>query len=354
MTSLRTLGFVLASTLLIALAAVLAASPLETDAGPSPQQFNVTKTDDTADATCDELDCSLREAIRGANSAGSGVINVPAGTYILTIPGDEDAAAAGDLDITSNVTITGAGPEPLAIGGAGSGATIIDGNQLDGAINVLPGASLTMSGVTVRNGRSGGWAGGIFADGNLTLTNVHVMDNSGFTANGFAPTGGVGAAGPVTMITDSVISGNSTTGEESTGGLWVAPGSDATITDTVISMNDVHDENSVAGAWLSGEVLLEGVTVSGNRGLGDNMTAGIYAFGVVTINQSQIINNTVSGTFSVGGIRTDTAMTITDSVIRGNQVPDSSVAGILARFGTLNLERVAITNNSGGTMRPVA
>src|SRR4051794_8452232 len=57
--------------------------------------------------------CSLREAIQAANtdaafggcSAGSGTdtINVPAGTYTLTIPNggstNEDANATGDLDV---------------------------------------------------------------------------------------------------------------------------------------------------------------------------------------------------------------------------------------------------------------
>ena len=55
--------------------------------------------------------CTLRAAIQVANALpGPDTIIVPAGTYALTIPGQgEDAAAAGDLDITDNLTITGAG-----------------------------------------------------------------------------------------------------------------------------------------------------------------------------------------------------------------------------------------------------
>src|SRR3989304_3546658 len=66
----------------------------------------VTKTADTADGTCDS-DCSLREAIIAANAAaGDDEITVPAGTYTLTIAGkNEDAAATGDLGITSQHTI---------------------------------------------------------------------------------------------------------------------------------------------------------------------------------------------------------------------------------------------------------
>jgi CSLREA domain-containing protein len=55
--------------------------------------------------------CTLRAAIQVANALpGPDTIILPAGTYTLTIPGQgEDAAAAGDLDITDDITITGGG-----------------------------------------------------------------------------------------------------------------------------------------------------------------------------------------------------------------------------------------------------
>ena len=78
--------------------------------------FEVDRSDDpdpvTTDACSeDAADCSLRGAIVAANAAaGADAITVPAGTYTLTRAGaGEDAASTGDLDITSQVTITGAG-----------------------------------------------------------------------------------------------------------------------------------------------------------------------------------------------------------------------------------------------------
>jgi CSLREA domain-containing protein len=64
--------------------------------------------------------CSLREAIQAANTdssvdtcaAGDGAdtIGLPMGTYLLTIAGvSEDDGATGDLDITSDLTLEGAG-----------------------------------------------------------------------------------------------------------------------------------------------------------------------------------------------------------------------------------------------------
>src|SRR4051812_44538631 len=83
----------------------------------SAATFTVTKEADTADGACD-ADCSLREAVIAANAAaGADTITVPAGTYVLDRVGaNEDAADTGDLDITDDVTING----------AGSGSTIVD------------------------------------------------------------------------------------------------------------------------------------------------------------------------------------------------------------------------------------
>ena len=56
--------------------------------------------------------CTLRAAIMEANAlAGDDEIELPIGTYDLTIGGsDEDACATADLDITSNLIITGTDP----------------------------------------------------------------------------------------------------------------------------------------------------------------------------------------------------------------------------------------------------
>lgn len=82
-------------------------------------------------------------------------MTLPAGTYTLTLAaaGEEDAAATGDLDITGDLTIIG----------AGAAATIIDGIggvTGDRVIHVLPGATATLAGVTVRNGNARGGAAG--------------------------------------------------------------------------------------------------------------------------------------------------------------------------------------------------
>ena len=74
--------------------------------------------------------CTLRAAIQEANAClGDDIINLPPGTYTLTIPGrDEDLCLTGDLDITGNLSINGTNPMD----------TIIDGNQLDRVFHITP------------------------------------------------------------------------------------------------------------------------------------------------------------------------------------------------------------------------
>jgi CSLREA domain-containing protein len=80
--------------------------------------FTVGATTDAADANLGDMlcaavggACTLRAAVQEANdTAGADTIVLPAGTYALTHYGAlEDAAATGDLDVTSDVTIEGAG-----------------------------------------------------------------------------------------------------------------------------------------------------------------------------------------------------------------------------------------------------
>ena len=111
--------------------------------------FVVNDTADAVDMTpADNLcltaggKCTLRAAVQQANAlTGPDTIMLPAGTYTLTISGRcEDTAATGDLDITEDLTITG----------AGAATTIIDGGGIDRIFDVW--APLSVSEVTIRNG----------------------------------------------------------------------------------------------------------------------------------------------------------------------------------------------------------
>ena len=139
----------------------------------------------TADSLAVDGHCSLREAVLAANAGHSvdtckirnatRTIVLPPGRYVLAIPGrDEDASATGDLDLRG-----------LTIVGAGAGRTVIDANGIDRALEVLPGASVGLYGLTVTGGNTnlqpGTWedGAGILNLGTLSLSDATVTSNSG-------------------------------------------------------------------------------------------------------------------------------------------------------------------------------
>src|SRR5436190_3250198 len=67
--------------------------------------------------------CSLREAVlaSGVNGDTESTINLPAGTYTLTITGSDDTGLAGDLDVLNHA---------LTMTGANASNTIIDASAL--------------------------------------------------------------------------------------------------------------------------------------------------------------------------------------------------------------------------------
>jgi len=100
-------------------------------------------------ATVDSNGCSLRAAVMEANALGSeNSIKLPAGTFLLTLPGTEDLAASGDLDVTTKLTIRGVSSEQSIIDAAGESRIF--------QLFVPPAgeASLSLFNLTLRNGRA--------------------------------------------------------------------------------------------------------------------------------------------------------------------------------------------------------
>ena len=167
----------------------------------------------TSDVVANDGQCSLREAITAARThapsgsmpgecpAGTGndVITLAPGHYLLSIPGaKEDANASGDLDVGSDLTIRG----------AGAANTTIETDQPDRVLEILPGASATIEGVTITGGHTPSGAPGENVTGQDTS-----VGHEGEAAEGG---GGILNKGTLTLI-DSTISGN-TTGEGGSGG----------------------------------------------------------------------------------------------------------------------------------------
>lgn len=298
-------------------------------------------------APADDGSCSLREAITAANTdaavdacpAGESgvedVIEIPAGIYTFTVVGTgEDGNATGDLDITGEV----------ALSGAGNADTIIDAAGLDRVIHILNDSDVvSMSGLTVRGGKliGGGVEGcGIFSEGTLTLTRVVVEDNA-CTATSFAAGGGgIFIRGSLTVV-ESVIRDNEANVSATTipvfaegGGLLInayAPDVDVTILGSTIAGNRVtaiSDRNPEASG------------------------AGIYEFGAHTV---FVRNSTITGNIATatrtdttrgGGIKvSDAAWTIEATTITNN-IADQG-AGIYVLADSTRVRSTIIAGNVG-------
>ena len=175
----------------VALAASVA---LAAAANAHAATFTVTRPDDPAPGACDS-DCSLREAVLALDvGSGGDTIVLPGGRYRLAIPGTgEDAAAKGDLDLTKNATITGAGAR----------STTIDGLGVDRVLDVATGVTAVVTDVTVTGGQVAGDGAGIRNAGTLTLVRDAIVGNHALGVGG-----GVSSSGPALAVTQSTVSGN--------------------------------------------------------------------------------------------------------------------------------------------------
>lgn len=186
-----------------------ASSPSPVQARPSAV-FTVNDTTDATDANpgdsiCETAPgngvCTLRAAIQETNALpGMDIIILPSGIYTLTIPGaNEDNAATGDLDIRDDLTITG----------ELSTTTIIDGNQLDRVFEILDPAKVSLSGMTIQNGKTllNQKGAGVSNTGNLVADNMTIFNNQSSWSGPMGGTGaGIFSSGSITLTNSSIIS----------------------------------------------------------------------------------------------------------------------------------------------------
>jgi len=345
------------SQLLIAKTATLAALVAAFTLSPvSAATFDVTTTADGNDGACD-AHCTLREAIVAANSdRHRDIINLPPGTYRLSIPGrGENHGATGDLDILERVDLRG----------AGQSTTIIDAGGVDRVLHVhrmhwWPGDEATkITDVTITGGevQSREKGGGVFIEGALTLQHCSVESNlaTGFQAVG----GGIANAGTVSM-NHVTVSDNATDGDGGAGGgIWNGHGT-LSVVDSTIS-NNRTDGYDADGAGMYGgfsTVSLLRVTVSGNDGVGITSDGGgLFAgFSTFSIAGSTVSDNTAAGAEGGGGVWIGAStVAVINSTLSGNTATAGGAkgGGVWTDISTLTLAGCTLSGNSvsgGGTL----
>ncbi len=285
---------------------------------PMPVSAATTITVTTAtDTIADDGQCSLREAVLSANNntatggcpAGSGgdVIvfdpSLPTPViFSLTLTGaNEDAAATGDLDLIGI----------LSIQGMGAGQIIIDGNGTDRVFDIRPGATVTLSGITVRNGNPGSGAngGGIIITGGtprakLTLMNSLITGNTAITGGGIQNAGN----GATVVIQDTQIASNIAT----VSGGGVANSGDLILLNSTLVQNQARTGGGIEHSGFS--MKLTNDTISNNTA-SDN-GGGIYNRGDALILNSTIAGNVASGPDTGGNLYNDNvSMAVKNSIL---------------------------------------
>jgi len=271
----------------------------------------------TVTSTTDGAPGSLRALISASNAGGAHTIDIPPGTYDLTIaPTGGDDNSSGDLNITQAATIVGTG---------GASQTKIVVQMADRAI--MTQAHTTISGVTVTDGTapSDEDGGDIYAPqgGDLTLTDSVltngtalgggglgaqsplVAHNDTFSNNTAQAIPGNGSFGGGLLVTDNATIDSSTfNGNRAPGGSGggvelddFGPSKVVTLTNSTVTANTADSGPGVASANGGPSTLIYD-TIAGNNGT--NIGGGVLA-------DSSGSNVTVTNTVLVGNTQGSTA-----------------------------------------------
>ena len=268
--------------------------------------------------------CTLPDAITAANNdAATGGCAAGSGSDTLVLTANGSYTLTAQLpNITSTLTIQG------------NGSTITGNN---GAFRMLAfgnNGNLTLDNVTVTSFKPSTRGGAITV---ATTNNVLTVTNSrlsGNTTTGGGANGGaisVSGNGAAVSISNSTLSGNTAGGS---GGAISVESVNATVSvsNSTISGNTASLKGG--GLWvLVGSITLSNSTVSGNSSGVDG--GGLFVdSGSATVNNSTLVGNTASATQGGvgGGIYLESgAVTLRNSIVAGNNAVDcSEICGVSA------------------------
>jgi len=288
------------------------------------------------------------------NGAGSLRAAIAAATEGETIQfdaalnGQTIGLTGGALAIDKNITISGPGPNLLAVSRVSTASRFC-------IFTIMSGHTVTIAGLTISGGYGdGGGPGGIGNGATLTISNCIV---SGNFSDGGSGGGGISSSGTLTIV-DSVVSNNRasfTAGNPFGYGGGVNCDGTLTIIRSTISNNTAAIHGG--GIIGSGMITITDSTISGNRSGSDNLAftglgGGIFYFsgsGMLVINNSTISGNTAQSgdeTGTGGGISSGGVVVISNSTVSGNFAYDTAGA-FYNGGGTLEIRNSTFSGNAG-------
>ncbi|MBK9037785.1 MAG: putative Ig domain-containing protein [Bdellovibrionales bacterium] len=251
--------------------------------------------------------CTLRAAVTEANALSiPSIVNIPAGTYSFPV--------SGELSISSNLTLIGA--DKLT--------TILDGQNQTGLFTVADNSFLTLSRITLEDGRKTTFdevgaaiRGGL--NSNVKIDDCRLLNNSTNLADG----GAIYSEGSVT-IENCLLDGNNVTNIVGSGGAialvekaGASPFNKLTILNSQIN-NSVSGDDGGA-IYSDFDVFLEGSSFIGNTATTSEKGGAIYVEGSLTSKRCQFKNNSArdGGAIFLNGW-SDRFNTIEDSYFENN------------------------------------
>jgi hypothetical protein len=204
------------------------------------------------------------------------------------------SGANGTITLTSGELLI---DKDLIIEGPGAQTLTISGNNLSRVFHVTGGATVTLSGMTVKFGRATNADGGgiLFNSGNLTVNRCVLMNNVA-TALGFGGGGGISQVGGTLSVSDCTIA-NCSVSAGYGGGILLGGGTQ-TLRNVTITGNGASGGTAGSAGGIqvlsSGTLEMTNCTVSINSG--NSPGAGILIFsGTVKVRNSIIANNSALG-----------------------------------------------------------
>jgi hypothetical protein len=256
---------------------------------------------------------SLRQALLDANDGDT--IDATGISGVITL-------ITGELLVDKSVTMNGAGADVLAV----------DGNASSRVFQIGSGGTVTISSLTIRNGRDDNIGGGIDNEGGatLTITNSTLSSNTAGSVNNPAVEGGgIYNLGTLTIV-NSTVSANTAGGISGGGGGIFSAGTLAILNSTV-SGNTATKGAGIDNAGDATTVTITNSTFSGNA-------ASVYGGACFNGGTLQIANSTLSdnsaGVFG-GGILNFGPLQIGNTILNRGDSGDNihSFGGTITSMG---------------------
>jgi hypothetical protein len=323
----------------------------------------------TANATTDTVtNCndsgsgSLRQAVSDASSGDTITFALSPACSVITL-------TTGDIEISSDLTIDGPGESVLAVSGSNTSRVF----QVDET------ATASFSGLTIEDGSATGEGGGILNDGDLTLEDSTLSNNTVATGSGGgASGGGLANEGNATVTATSFIGNVATsTGYGALGGAIYNDDGSLTVTNAILSGNAAN--NTASGDALGGAItnangnvkvadtaLMNNSADSSYGTYGGGINNGSYGIdsGTITVVDSTLSGNTATGTYfgpvtggggNGGGLDNYGTVAISESTVADNTATTNStysfggVGGGINNFGTMSVTHTTLANNSANS-----